>query len=130
MLYVESSAALKLVLDEVGAAEAREIIFGWNQRISSVLTTIETARAVRRHGVLARLWQLDEVLAGMYRIEIDAPIIDAAGRMSPPLLRSLDAIHLASALSVGLELGAFATYDRRLAAAARDAGLRVVGIVV
>ena len=54
------------------------------------------------------------------------PILHLAGTIGPPRLRSLDAIHLASALSIGDDPEAFVTYDERLAEAAREAGLNVL----
>ncbi len=58
-------------------------------------------------------------------IEMDSPILEAAALVDPAGLRSLDAIHLATALSLGEELGALVTYDARLADAARTHGLTV-----
>jgi uncharacterized protein len=69
---------------------------------------------------------VEAVLAGIELIELDDPIARAAGEMHPASLRSLDAIHLASALALGDELAAFVTYDARLADAARSAGLPVI----
>lgn len=62
----------------------------------------------------------------MQLIELDAATARFAGELEPAALRSLDAIHLASALAVADELEAFITYDSRLADAARNAGLTVV----
>jgi predicted nucleic acid-binding protein len=58
-------------------------------------------------------------------IELDADIAARASGLHPPRLRSLDAVHLASALTLEPELDAFVTYDDRQAAAARGAGLVV-----
>jgi predicted nucleic acid-binding protein len=70
--------------------------------------------------------QVEAVEAGIHFIELDEAIARAAGAAVPPSLRSLDAIHLASALSVSDELDALVTYDQRLADAARAAGLSVI----
>ncbi|MEA2549919.1 MAG: uncharacterized protein QOE42_2517, partial [Chloroflexota bacterium] len=59
-------------------------------------------------------------------IEIGPSIADPAGIVGPPTLRTLDAIHLATALALQPDLDGFATYDDRLAAAARGLGLPVV----
>lgn len=59
-------------------------------------------------------------------VELDETIASAAARVEPPSLRSLDAIQLASALAIGEELEAVVTYDRRMADAARAAGLAVM----
>ena len=59
-------------------------------------------------------------------IDVSPLILSRAARLEPPALRTLDAVHLASALELGADLEAFVTYDARLAAAARGAGLTVV----
>jgi len=66
------------------------------------------------------------VLSGLQFIELDAETTEVAGSVAPARLRSLDAIHLASALAVAPELDGFVTYDARLADATRAAGLEVV----
>jgi len=59
-------------------------------------------------------------------LRINDRVLDAAGLLAPPELRSLHAIHLASAAQLGSDLGAFVTYDERLATAAAERGLRVI----
>src|SRR5579884_2432397 len=61
----------------------------------------------------------------MWLVRLDEPLLDRAGELEPRTLRSLDAMHLAAALAIGPELGAFLTYDERLAEAARGVGLTV-----
>ena len=61
----------------------------------------------------------------MRLVHIDEPLLDRAGEISRLGLRSLDAIHLATALAIGPDLAVLPTYDRRLAEAARGAGLLV-----
>jgi predicted nucleic acid-binding protein len=63
---------------------------------------------------------------GVTVIDLDPSIASRAGVIEPVALRSLDAIHLASALELGDELDAFVTYDARQADAARELGLSVV----
>lgn len=58
-------------------------------------------------------------------LELDERLATAAARRASASLRTLDAIHLASALSLADELDAFVTYDDRLTATARSAGLMV-----
>lgn len=58
-------------------------------------------------------------------IRIGAQVLDHAGALAPVRLRSLDAIHLATAIALGTRLEAMVVYDLRLAAAARAAGLQV-----
>lgn len=64
-----------------------------------------------------------EILRKMFLIDLDTGVRSLAAALQPPLLRTLDAIHLASALSIGGDLIAFVTYDRRLFAAASLARL-------
>lgn len=66
-----------------------------------------------------------EVLDRLIRLELDAPLAAIAARLSPLTLRTLDAVHLASALALIGEMEAFVTYDERLATAARAVGLQV-----
>jgi predicted nucleic acid-binding protein len=68
----------------------------------------------------------EEVMAGLHLLRIDDEILDRAARLEPRALRSLDAVHLASALSLGGDLGAMAIYDAVLAAAAAACGMKVV----
>jgi predicted nucleic acid-binding protein len=70
--------------------------------------------------------QADGVLRRMTFVDIDRPVIELAARLQPATLRTLDAIHVASAMQLGSELRSFVTYDQRLADAARAAGLTVV----
>ena len=68
----------------------------------------------------------EQVLGGMDLLTLEPDILRVAAHLSPPTLRSLDAIHLASALSLGADLGGLVTYDERLAEAARAAGITVL----
>lgn len=65
-------------------------------------------------------------MAGLHLLKVSRHLLDQAAELSPANLRSLDAIHLASALSLGEDLGAMAVYDLALADAARTAGLTVL----
>jgi uncharacterized protein len=92
---------------------------------SSILATIEVARVVRRvapesAAALADLFDSVAILA------IDDRIAARAAALDPTNLRTLDAIHLASAIEFGEELAAFVCYDERLAVAARHLGMAVV----
>jgi predicted nucleic acid-binding protein len=66
-----------------------------------------------------------EILQHLDLVELDEDVAATAATVAPAVLRSLDAIHLASALAIGGELTEIITYDSRLAAAARNAGLEV-----
>ncbi len=84
----------------------------------------EVPRAIRRAGLEAPQ-QLAELMPGIVLLELTADIIAGAARLGLPPLRSLDAIHIASALELGSDLAAFVTYDARQADAARGLGLAV-----
>jgi predicted nucleic acid-binding protein len=88
---------------------------------------VEVARALLRRGAAsaALVGAVGETLERLAIVELDAGVAADAGSLRPPGLRSLDAIHLASALAIGSELSAFVTFDVRLADAARAAGLEV-----
>ena len=67
-----------------------------------------------------------DVLARVDLLRLSDRVLDAAGALTPADLRSLDAIHLTSAVQLGSDLRSFVTYDERLARAAAARGLRVV----
>ncbi len=97
----------------------------WDGYVSSALLGIEAIRACARHaGDYARAAR--EWLGDVSLLPLDNLVLDAATALQPIGLRSLDAIHLATALSVRKEIGAFIAYDERLAEAARQHGLPVV----
>ena len=103
-----------------------EFIQSYEERISSILARVEVQRAVRRaRGTAAERRRADRVLERISLLRIDDPILALASRVSPPDLRSLDAIHLATALSVGDAIAGVVTYDDRLARAAATARLQV-----
>jgi uncharacterized protein len=72
-----------------------------------------------------RIATAEDLLGRLLLVRLDAEILEAAGRLGPPSLRTLDAIHIQCALLVADELDAFVTYDHRQFDAARAAGLRV-----
>lgn len=98
-------------------------------RITSVLSKIEVVRAARRVAAAtedeAVIGQASAVLASVTITGVSEAIADRAAALDPPTLRSLDAVHLATAL-LASPLEGFVAYDDRLAEAARAAGIRVV----
>ena len=126
--YVDSSALVKLATHETESDALRKAIGGFEVRFTSRVAEVEVARALLRRGAASaqRLEHVGVVLQGLIVVELEESIASLAGTVGPPTLRSLDAIHLASALAARDELAAFVTYDRRLADAARAAGLNVV----
>lgn len=95
----------------------------WPYRVSSDLTLAELLRAARRVSMDLEPRVLN-VLSGLALHPVDRRVIMRAARLDPPSLRSLDAIHLATALELGAEIVDVFTYDRRLVDACWRAGLR------
>jgi len=127
LLYLDSSALVKVVVGEPETGALLTLLTQWPERVSSALARLEILRALgrARAGAAARR-RASAVLARIALVRIDDAVLDSAARLSPPHLRSLDAIHLATALSLGDDLGALATYDTRLAGAATAARVRVL----
>jgi predicted nucleic acid-binding protein len=125
-LYLDSSAIVKLVAAEAESPALFDFVRQYGERLSSVLARVEVHRAVRRAGgSAAERRRADRVLARLALVRIDDPIIAMASQLRPTDLRSLDAIHLATALSTSDALAGFVTYDARLARAATAARLEV-----
>ena len=125
-LYLDSSAIVKLVAPEAESTALLQFIEPYDERLSSVLARVEVHRAIRRaHGTAAERRRADRVLERIALVRIDDPILALASRVSPPDLRSLDAIHLATALSAGDAIAGVVTYDDRFARAAAAARIRV-----
>lgn len=127
LLYLDSSALVKLVLPERESEALLESLSAWPVRVSSELARVEVVRAARRamaQPVAEK--RAEEVMAGLYLLKIDSDILSGAARLEPRTLRSLDAIHMASALSLGTDLGAIVIYDGNMATAAASCGLRVL----
>ena len=124
LVYLDTSAYVKLLLQEDGHEELRNELPQWDGYVSSMLLGVEAIRACSRYGwdraETARSW-----LQGICLLPLDDAILDAAGELEPPMLRALDAIHLATALTVKEEVGAFFSYDERLRGAAAGMGLSV-----
>lgn len=122
-LYLDTSAFVKVVVEEDGSGALRTFLADHRaRRVSSALLRTEALRAVRHLGPEA----LAAVRDGLRRIDligIDDRVLDAAGVLEPRVLRTLDAVHLATALSVGDDLEAIVTYDARMVEAARLLGL-------
>jgi predicted nucleic acid-binding protein len=121
--YFDSSAIVKLGRPET---ESQALIDYLDEHqpnaLTSMLADVEVRRTLDR--LRARGAEPNEHLRGFFLIDLSRDVRDLAAEVAPEL-RSLDAVHLATALSIGVELD-FVTYDDRLAAAARAAGLRVV----
>lgn len=130
MIYLDSSAMVKLIVPEPESLALIEWLRGQtgDDVVTSTLSEVEVPRAVRRNAPRA-LGLVSGMLTRVGRFEIDAPVRATAGAYVDPHLRSLEAVHLATAenlVASGKRVIAFVTYDKRLAAAAGDAGLNVV----
>lgn len=122
-VYLDSSAFVKLVIEETESAAVRTFLANRDaRRVSSALLRTESLRAVRDLGPDA-LATIREGLRRVDLIGIDDRILDAAGLLEPQVLRTLDAIHLATAMAVGDDLETIVTYDARMVDAARLMGL-------
>ena len=124
-VYLDASAAVKVVREEPESASVRRFLAGDVSRLSSRVMAVELMRAVGRASPAA-LGQAQALLGVMEFVELDEGIAASAAVLEPVGMRSLDAIHLASALLLADELDAFVTCDTRQADAARAMGLTVV----
>jgi predicted nucleic acid-binding protein len=126
-LYIDSSALMKLVTPEDESDSLREFLAGANpwstavSLLSSQLAKTEIFRASARIGADARRAARDLARSVTF-LGLDRPILHQAALVMPASLRTLDAIHVTTALWGGL---AVIGYDHRLNEAAREAGLRV-----
>ncbi len=122
--YVDSSALVKLAVREPESQALRRYLGRRRPLVCSALARTEVARALLSLGAQATR-RGEEVLARVDLVRINDRVLNAAGRLSPSELRSLDAIHLATAQQFGSELHGVVTYDNRMAAAAKALGWRV-----
>lgn len=137
MLYLDTSAVVKTILREPESTALRRWLRRHPQdiQVSSSLLRTELRRAVGlavSRGALGSV-QDDRYTDGVRRrltevrlVRLSDDVLDHAGELPPPTLRSLDALHLVTALQFTAELTGFLTYDHRLASAADNAGLPVV----
>ena len=111
------------MLPEPETAALLQELDRWPSRVSSLVAAVEVRLAARRSG--ASIERAEAVVSGVALLPVDDRVVGAASGVSPAL-RALDAIHLASALTIRDELAAFCCYDRRLSEAASGAGLSVI----
>jgi predicted nucleic acid-binding protein len=121
LIYVDTSAVLKLVHPERGSAALRTWLASHpGDLVSSALVRVEARRALLRNDEGA-LPNLPAILSVIAQIPVSEAILESAALFPDPLLRSLDAIHLASAQAIAA-VTTFLAYDKRLLDAARTAG--------
>lgn len=126
--YVDTSAALKLLLEEEHSTHLYGMFEGTRDSVpwvSSEILRVELMRTVRRVAPVMLLEAL-ETLEHLGFVHLATDVVDAAIREPDPALRSLDALHVATARVLGDQVEGFVTYDRRQAAAASAAGLPVL----
>ena len=122
---MDSSALLKLVVSEAETAALEADLATRDGLVSSSIAVVECHRAARRAANRRILQRTSEVLESIYLLDLTALILERASTLRPATIRSMDAIHLASALSVDEADLEVITYDDRMAQAARANGLRV-----
>ncbi len=123
--YLDTSAAVKLLMTERESAALRRWLRRRQERASAALLRVELLRVVRRAGFPRLIPEARRLLAGIHVIRLDDALLDRAADLDPTELRSLDSIHLAAAASLGDDLAAVVSYDDRLLAAANSLGLPV-----
>jgi uncharacterized protein len=128
ILYVDTSALLKRVVIEAESAAVRALVRERHQAgdllTASSVAWLEVWRSLRRAAVADLESVAAAALSGVAAFPLDDALLRRACRVGADELRSLDAIHLASALGVGAD--ALLTYDKRLAEAANAVGLAVL----
>lgn len=122
--YLDSSAIVKLAVREAESAALRRYLRRRQPLVSSALSRVEVLRALRAGGPRAVAAGRD-VLARLELLRINDRVLDLAAQLDPTALRSLDAIHLATAARLASDLGPLVTYDSRLAEAAKQLGHQV-----
>ncbi len=125
--YLDASAIVKLVKAEPESEALVLSLAQWPDRVTVALAGVEVHRALWRMGASrAEHARADAVLDGLVMVRVDDAILARGASFKDPSLRTLDAIHLAAALTLGDDPDAFITYDARLARAATRKRLPVV----
>jgi predicted nucleic acid-binding protein len=121
--YLDTSAVVKLLVRERETTALRRELRHWPRRASSSLLRVELLRAIKRAGLPRLTSPARTQLAAISLIRLDDPLLDRAAELDPASLRSLDAVHLASALALGSDLGVVVSYDDRLLQGASALGM-------
>lgn len=124
--YLDSSAIVKLVAREPETSALENVLAHSDGVMTSRVSVIEVTRAARRAGARPLLQRVNDVLASFVLVELSPAIAAGAAAIDPTTLRSLDALHLATAASLAFgddDQLEFICYDDRLSSAARKAGL-------
>jgi predicted nucleic acid-binding protein len=123
-VYIDASAIVKLIVDEPESAALVASLDPDVRHVTSRIATVEVMRAAARHGGVD-VGRVLAVLDALDMIELSEDVATRAGSIAPTDLRTLDAIHLASAIGIRRELTSFIAYDERLLAAAQAHALPV-----
>ena len=123
-VYLDSSALVKLVVQEAESAALRRDLRTARTRASCALARVEVEHAVSPQGGAA-LRRARAMLNAMELLQLDDVLLTAAATLARGPLRTLDALHLAAASALGEDLDALITYDRRMADAATALDMRV-----
>jgi predicted nucleic acid-binding protein len=129
LIYLDSCALLKVIIEERESKALEEYLDHYEDvpHVSSAIIRVEMRRALLRDQVReTRLSLLGALFRRMRLTRVTDDLLDQAGELPGEYLRSLDAIHLATANLIGDGLTAFLTYDKRLGAAAEELGLPVL----
>jgi predicted nucleic acid-binding protein len=122
--YLDSSALVKAVIEEPESPQLMKWLADKEQLVACELIRVETVRAVRVSDPDS-VPRARQALATLTVIRLDDSIYEVAADLTPTSLRSLDALHLAAALSLGPDLRGLVTYDMGMTKAATDLGLPV-----
>jgi hypothetical protein len=115
LIYLDSSSIIKLVIREAESTALIEFLRQLPQRTSSAVAQVEVLRSLHRAGATqAQLDHAVEILRRLALIRINDAVLESAAELEPFDLRSLDALHLASALSLQPDLEGIVTYDKRM----------------
>lgn len=124
--YLDTSALAKLILDEEESPRIKEFLKSREvSLVSSQLTEVELMRAVSRSDP-ARRPKARELLARMFLLPITSSVREAAAELDPPSTRSLDSVHLATALEIRTHLAGVMTFDNRMQRAAEELNLPLI----
>ena len=123
--YIDTSALVKTVIGEAESAARRRWLEPRRSLVSCDLIHVEAVRAVRLADPDA-VHDVRRAIATLTLLRLDEDLLAIAADLEPPLLRSLDAIHLAAALQLGPDLAGVLTYDQRMADSAEALGLQVI----
>jgi predicted nucleic acid-binding protein len=121
--YLDTSAVVKLLVRESESGALRRVLRQWPRRASSALLRVELLRVTKLAGQPRLTAQAHRQLGAIHLLRLDDSVLSRAADLDPPTLRSLDAIHLASALELGADLGVIMTYDDRMVQGAAALGL-------